>query len=117
MISMFTVFYAVLALCGGALGAYLTKAPLGVGLIAAAAGFIASCVAQLAGSTVLIAFAAFVVVTVAVALVLKLRPAQIGAIIVAMVVVSMAGQFAIGFVGGFDAAFSKAFNHALHRSA
>ncbi|WP_127089624.1 hypothetical protein [Aquabacter cavernae] len=112
MFSVFTIIYAALALAGGWLGASLSKASVQSGVIASGAGFIASCVAQLAGAQIAGAVAAFAIVLVVVSAIVRLKPAQIAAVLVATFIVSGAGAFIVGFIGGFERGFSHAWTHA-----
>lgn len=115
MITSLTFIYAALALIGGFVGARLVQARPSAGVYAAGAGFLASVFAQLNGAAEVPAFLAFLVACVIVASLFRLRALQIGGIVVAVVVVSLTGNFLIAFAYGFEDGFLKALNHSAKR--
>lgn len=115
MITFVTFLYAALALLGGFIGARLMKAKPSAGVYPAGAGFLASVAAQMNGAAEAPAFLAFLVVTVILASLFRLRPLQIAGLVVAVVVVSIAGNFLIAFVYGFEHSFMAALNHSAKR--
>ena len=117
VVTSITFFYAAFALLGGVIGARLVQARMSAGVYSAGAGFLASVATQLNGGSEGAAFVVFLVAASLMGLIFKLRPIQIAAILVAVILVSIAGgflmSFAVGFERGFDDAFLKALNHSV----
>ncbi|MEH3147388.1 MAG: hypothetical protein PGN34_19040 [Methylobacterium frigidaeris] len=113
MMTAMTFAHAAVSVSGGALGARLTRSPIGSGIVAVAAGFVALVTAQLLGAGLVVSSLISLAVTVGAALALRLTGRQVAGVVLG----SFAASFAVAFVFGFLHGFENGFERALHHRA